>query len=279
MATEVTLSAAARSTLLSLANTADLISRSNERLSSGLKVASPIDDAKVFFEAKALNDRASTLSDKKDGIDQGISSLSAALEAVDSIDSLVRQAKGIALAAKTATGTELTSLVTQYNGLLTQIDNLASDASYQGLNLVNGTGSTLSVSFSEQTSSLLSVASVDLTTGSLGLNISSAAVTTTGTSFANSSNIDASITELDAAVTTLRGNGQTLGSNVALLQTRLDFTKNYVNVLEGGSGKLTLADITEEGANLVALQTRQQLGINALSFAGQSEQNILALFR
>jgi flagellin len=279
MATEVTLSAAARSTLLSLANTADLISRSNERLSSGLKVASPIDDAKVFFEAKALNDRASTLSDKKDGIDQGISSLSAALEAVDSIDSLVRQAKGIALAAKTATGTELTSLVTQYNGLLTQIDNLAADASYQGLNLVNGTGSTLSVSFSEQTTSLLSVASVDLTTGSLGLSISSAAVTTTGTSFANSSNIDASITELDAAVTTLRGNGQTLGSNVALLQTRLDFTKNYVNVLEGGSGKLTLADITEEGANLVALQTRQQLGINALSFAGQSEQNILALFR
>ena len=248
MATEVTLSAAARSTLLSLANTADLISRSNERLSSGLKVASPIDDAKVFFEAKALNDRASTLSDKKDGIDQGISSLSAALEAVDSIDSLVRQAKGIALAAKTATGTELTSLVTQYNGLLTQIDNLASDASYQGLNLVNGTGSTLSVSFSEQTSSLLSVASVDLTTGSLGLNISSAA------NFSLTTVVDASITELDAAVTTLRGNGQTLGSNVALLQTRLDFTKNYVNVLEGGSGKLTLADITEEGANLVALK-------------------------
>jgi flagellin len=273
MATEVTLSAAARSTLLSLANTADLISRSNERLSSGLKVASPIDDAKVFFEAKALNDRASTLSDKKDGIDQGISSLSAALEAVDSIDSLVRQAKGIALAAKTATGTELTSLVTQYNGLLTQIDNLAADASYQGLNLVNGTGSTLSVSFSEQTSSLLSVASVDLTTATTGLGISSAA------SFSVTSNVDASITELDAAVTTLRGNGQTLGSNVALLQTRLDFTKNYVNVLEGGSGKLTLADITEEGANLVALQTRQQLGINALSFAGQSEQNILALFR
>ena len=64
-----------------------------------------------------------------------------------------------------------------------------------------------------------------------------------------------------------------------MLQTRLDFTDNYVNVLEGGAGKLTLADITEEGANLVALQTRQQLGINALSFAGQSEQNILALFR
>ena len=63
------------------------------------------------------------------------------------------------------------------------------------------------------------------------------------------------------------------------MQTRLDFTAKYVNVLDDGSGKLTLADITEEGANLVALQTRQQLGINALAFAGQSEQSILALFR
>ncbi len=72
---------------------------------------------------------------------------------------------------------------------------------------------------------------------------------------------------------------KTLGSNVALLQTRLDFTDNYVNTLQTGADKLTLADLTEEGANLLALQTRQQLGIQALSFAGQAEQGILALFR
>jgi flagellin len=274
MALEITLSASARASLLSLGETATLIGRTNNRLSSGLKVASPIDDAKVFFEAKSLTDRASTLNEKKDGIDQGISSLSAALEAVEAVDTLVRQAKGIALAAKTATGTELTSLVTQYNGLRTQIDNLATDATYQGLNLVNSTGtSSLVVSFSNLTTSQLTVASVDLRVASTALNISAAA------SFSLTSNIDASITQLDAAITTLRGNGQTLGSNVALLQARLDFTKNYVDVLDSGAGKLTLADITEEGANLVALQTRQQLGINGLSFAGQSEQNILALFR
>ena len=271
MASEVTLSASARASLLSLGETSNLIGRTNNRLASGLKVASPIDDAKVFFEAKALNDRASTLNEKKDGIDQGISSLSAALEAVESIDSLVRQAKGIALAAKTATGTELTSLETQYNGLRTQIDNLATDATYQGLNLVNSTTASLSVSFSNLTSSVLTVTSVDLDT--TGLAITAAA------NFSVTANIDAAIALLDTAITTLRGAGQTLGSNVALLQTRLDFTKNYVDELEGGAGKLTLADITEEGANLVALQTRQQLGINGLSFAGQSEQNILALFR
>ena len=93
------------------------------------------------------------------------------------------------------------------------------------------------------------------------------------------STIDALTTELDGALTTLRARTQTLGSNVALLQTRLDFTADYVNTLETGSGKLTLADLNEEGANLLALQTRQQLGISALAFAGQAEQGILGLFR
>ena len=89
---------------------------------------------------------------------------------------------------------------------------------------------------------------------------------------------DTVITGLDAALTTLRSESQKLGSNVALLQTRLDFTEQYVNTLEEGAGKLTLADLNQEGANLLALQTRQQLGISSLAFAGQSEQGILALF-
>ena len=84
---------------------------------------------------------------------------------------------------------------------------------------------------------------------------------------------------MDAALVTLRSQTQTLGSNVALLQTRLDFTEDYVNTLDAGASKLTLADLNEEGANLLALQTRQQLGISALAFAGQAEQGILGLFR
>ena len=87
------------------------------------------------------------------------------------------------------------------------------------------------------------------------------------------------IKTLDSALTTLRTQAQNLGTNVAVLQTRLDFTESYVNTLEIGAAKLTLADLNEEGANLLALQTRQQLGIQALAFAGQAEQSILALFR
>ena len=87
------------------------------------------------------------------------------------------------------------------------------------------------------------------------------------------------IKTLDVALATLRTQAQNLGTNVAVLQTRLDFTESYVNTLEIGAAKLTLADLNEEGANLLALQTRHQLGIQALAFAGQAEQSILALFR
>jgi len=279
MAQDITLSAASRATLLSLSNTQSLISRTQNRLSTGLKIASVVDDATAYFQSKTLNDRAADFSEKKDSIDQAISSVNASLEAVDAVDSLVRQLKGLAITAKAATGTELTNIVTQYNDLRSQIDLLTGDASYQGLNLINGTGETLSVSFSNLTASLLEIDSVDLTVGTTGLDVSSAVAGTAAASWANASAITAAIAELDAAITTLRSSGSTLGSNVSLLQTRLNFTKSYVDVLEGGASKLTLADINEEGANLVALQTRQQLSISALAFAGQSEQSVLALFR
>ena len=84
------------------------------------------------------------------------------------------------------------------------------------------------------------------------------------------------LTILDNAVSRLRSQAAKLGTNVAILETRLDFTETYVNTLEGGSDKLTLADLNEEGANLIALQTRQQLGIQSLSIAGQQQQAILA---
>ena len=275
MAQEVTLSAAIRTNLLALSDSTNLIDRTQSRLSTGLKVASPIDDATAFFESKSLTDRAIDLEDRKSGIDQAISSVSTALEAIEAVDSVLRQLKGLAIQAKSATGSQLTSIVSQFNELRTQISNLANDAEFQGLNLVNSSANSLTVEFSTSTSSTLTIDGVDITlnTGGTGLTVAAAA------NFSLTTNIDTALTEIEADITTLRGNASTLGSNVALLQTRLDFTERYVNVLEEGAGKLTLADLNEEGANLVALQTRQQLGIQALAFAGQSEQGVLALFR
>ncbi|MGE4562980.1 MAG: flagellin-like protein, partial [Rhodospirillales bacterium] len=162
MAADITLSAAVRSTLLSLIGTTDLIARTQNRLSSGLAVASPIDDPVAFFQAKTLTDRAFDFVEKKEGIDQGIASLSAALDGAESIESLIRQLKGLATSLKSATGDQFSAIVGQYNNIRTQIGTLADDTQYQGVNLINSTSETLSISFSEQSASLLTVASVNL---------------------------------------------------------------------------------------------------------------------
>jgi flagellin len=273
MAKEIQLSAAVRENLLALQGTQSLIAQTQNRLSTGLKVASPIDDPRVFFEAKSLNDHGRDVGEKKEGVDQSISSVQTALSAIEGVDSLVQQMKGLTISARTATGNELAAIVAQFNELRNQINNLTSDAKYQGVNLINGTGTQLNVEFSTDTTSLLTISSVDLRVGSLGLNISSAL------SFSLASVLDASLAQITSAIGTLRGQAQSLASNVAILKTRLDFNSVYVNLHEEGAGKLNLANVTEEGAKLVALQTRQQLGINALAFAGQAEQSILTLFR
>jgi len=288
MAETVTLSSSIRSNLLTLQNTGSLVNRTNSRLSSSKKVASAIDDAVAYFQGKSLSDRAGDLTVRKDNIDQGISSVKAAIAGLESIEKLVVQMKGVVLSAKSATNTERIDLQKQFNTLAQQVNNLSNDTSYQGLNLINSTASTLKIQFSDKSTATLTVSGVNtnmstLKTGVAGVTASTAASVIAGTSWSAVStavsSLDSVINAMDSAISGLRSNTKTLGTNVALLQTRLDFTKSYVNALTEGSDKLTLADLNEEGANLVALQTRQQLGIQALSFAGQQEQGVLSLFR
>jgi flagellin len=301
---EITLSASVRGNLLSLQNTAGLIGRTQDRLSSGLAIRSPIDDAVKYFQAKSLSSRATDLSERKDKIDQGISTLETVVEATEAIENLTQQIKGIVDAARSGTKDERKESATQIKELVTQIQRLVDDASYQGLNLLNSSTSTLSVRFSEKSDSKLDVQGVNLnvskfflnTAGTaLGVEVTNAStiVDTLGFSAALSaynlsnasvlavfnSKADTVIKNLERTVTNLRSKAATVGTNAAILQVRLDFTAQYTNVLQEGADKLTLADLNEEGANLLALQTRQQLGIQALSFAGQAEQSIIGLFR
>jgi flagellin-like hook-associated protein FlgL len=263
-----------RSNLLSLQRTSVSIGTTQTRLSSGLKVNSALDDASAFFTSVALNNRASDLSSLKSDIDLSVSALEAAINGIDAITDLVQQAKGLANQAK-ATGdtNEKSTLATQFNALLTQIDDLANDASFNGTNLIQATPDNLTVEFNEDGTSDLTITGLDSTTASTGLNVAEAT-----NNFADDTAIDTALTALNSALTELRTNAATLGSNSSVLQTRLSFTSDLVNTLETGSGKLTLADLNEESANLLALQTRQQLGINSLSLAAQSERSILALF-
>jgi flagellin-like hook-associated protein FlgL len=275
MADEIKLSAATRTNLLSLQSTTKLIGRTQERLSTGLKVNSALDDASAYFQSRSLNNRASDLSQVKASIDQSIQTLKAALTGIEGATKIVEQLKGIASAAKNATSaTERSALANQADQLAAQLNNLINDSSYNGVNLIKATPDNLQVNFNEDATVELTVVGTNLSAANLGADI-----TTSTNNWGTVGDINADLNEYQSALGQLRTAASTLGSQTTLLQTRLDFLNNLVNTLSEGADKLTLADTNLEGANLLALQTRQQLGINSLSLAAQSEQAILSLFR
>ena len=370
---DISLTASMRSNLLSLQNTQSLMDMTQERLSTGKKVNSAIDNPSSYYTAQSLTNRASDLEGLLDSMGQGIQTIQAANEGIEAITSFVQQAKAVAntardtavktelkaekayaaprentsisikvgdkeykvdltttestsaLAAtklngakldgtgtdfKTATGMEFydnngtiglrvaagtkdfssanvtvtgmdkvamsgkinpndrDSSIAQFNEILGQIDQIASDSSYKGVNLLKGDD--LKVIFNEDRSSYLDVEGKDATTAGLKLS----AVTDWSTSDA----VDASISQVEAAINTLRDMASEFGNNYSIVQTRQDFTENLINVLEEGADNLTLADMNEESANMLALQTRQQLAINSLSLASQAAQSVLSLF-
>lgn len=155
----------------------------------------------------------------------------------------------------------------QYNRLLQQMDMLANDATYKGINLLSGQD--LTVVFNEDRSSGLDIKGVDIRIKNLGLQEANWKVF---------SDIDKTSQELNEALKQLRAYESGFANYYSILQTRQDFTENLINVLTEGADKLTLADMNEEAANMLALQTRQQLAINSLSLASQGTQSVLKLF-
>jgi flagellin len=368
---DIAISSAVRENLSSLQSTADLLSRTNNRLSTGLKVSSPIDNPTSFFTAQGLTNRASDLSTLQDDVGLAVETLNAAAGGIDALSTLVEQAKstansalntkivandfastgsfaaasgelsdiagvvtsdtltvtingatttitatatktigefaselngisgltakisGTSLAVSATGGAEVTiangtndlatdlglagtfdngtnrdSFVTDYNNLLTQIDQLAGDASFNGVNLLDGND--LTAKFNEDGSSSLTISGVTFDAAGLGINA------TTTAAFGSDAGIDAVTATLDAATNTLRSQSSTFGNNLAVVENRQNFTESLIGVLESGAGGLTLADTNEEGANLLALQTRQSLGTTALSLASQGDRSVLS---
>jgi flagellin-like hook-associated protein FlgL len=163
-----------------------------------------------------------------------------------------------------------TSLQNDYNVILAQLDTLAKDASYNGINLLYGDD--LKVVFNEIGTSYLTISGVTFDSAGLGLS------KINGTFFQDDTNVETTLVHLEDALTTLRNQASRFGSNLTTTQTRQMFTKAQINVLQTGSDNLVLADSNEEGAKLLALQTRQQLSTTALALSTQSDQAVLRLF-
>jgi len=371
---DIAISSAVRENLSSLQSTADLLSRTNNRLSTGLKVSSPIDNPTSFFTAQGLTNRASDLSTLQDDVGLAVETLNAAAAGIDSLSTLVEQAKstansalntkiksndfastssfaagsalftglsgvvsldtleitvdgatttitatstltvsgfasrlndisgvtaslsGTSLSVSATNGREVTvangtnnladdlglagtydngtnrdSFVTDYNNLLDQIDQLAADASFNGVNLLDG--NSLTAKFNEDGSSSLTISGVTFDANGLSLS------DTTTSAFGSDAGINSVVSALDSATNTLRTQSSTFGNNLAVVENRQNFTDSLIGVLERGAGALTLADTNVEGANLLALQTRQSLGTTALSLSSQSDQAVLSFIR
>lgn len=384
---DITLTSSIRSNLLSLQNTAKLLDLTANRLSTGKKVNSALDNPSSFFAARGLSNRATDLTGLKDGIAQGIQTLKTADKALSSITNLVEQAKSLATQAKEAaasntvsklsaaittttitggdtlstalgitaastitfevgaTGLTLTvtagetltavvaklnsfdsgitasydsatktfdvsmtagekltvSTITEatifsattgtpkvatfgtgasgdvagfaadYDKVMTQLNALVNngDTSYKGINLLKTTD--LTVKLSENDSSL-TVKGVDATTNGLQINATATWATVDG-------QVDTDIALIDGAIAKLRTYASSFGTDLSILQYREDYTSELVNTLQDGAGQLTNANLEEEAANLLALQTRQSLGTQSLSISNQSQQSILSLFR
>ena len=384
----ITLSASVRQNLLSLQGTASLLSQTQERLATGKKVNSALDNPTNFFTAAGLDSRASDISNLLDSIGNGVQVLQAANTGITSLSSLVDTAKSIAnqvlqqplgystkstststvlvgtanaanlvdgvgiksgetlafaasgsLPALTVTfgATELlaqlntalaagglsatidsgnhlvittsndaagstigaitpggagtttfgagttptadpvsqttrSSLVAQYNQVITQITTTAQDSSFNGINLLNG--DSLKLVFDETGKSSVTISGVTFNPAGLGLSS-----LTPGTDFIDNNTTNNVLTALNTASVTLRSQASAFGANLSIVQIRQDFNKNLINVLQTGSSNLTLADSNEEAANSQALSTRQSIATSALSLANQSQQNVLQLLR
>ena len=290
----IVLDSATQQNLLALQNINTQLGTTQSHLATGNAVNSATDDAVKYFQAQSLTSRADDLSTRKDSISQGIQSLTAATNGISSVVSILQQMEGVVNGAATQTGAQRTSAMQQFDTLGQQLSTLLNDTSYQGLNLINSTASNLTLQFSITSTSKMKITGQNLlfsklvtqghvSSGSFGGVKGSAAGSKLGSvGWAAVSNHISMFTNiynsLQTAVFKAQAAAQSLGTNVNFLQTRLSFTQQYMTTLNGGASDLTVADVNQESTNLVTLQTRQQLAIQSLSIATQSQQAVLRLF-
>jgi flagellin-like hook-associated protein FlgL len=283
---DISLTEGMRRNLVNMQGTTALLARTQDRLSTGKRVNTALDDPTNFFAAQGHMQRAGDLAARKDAMLEAIQTAKASDAAITAISSLIDQAKSVATSALASTDTATrASYGSQWNTLMSQVVKLAQDSGYKGVNLLSD--STLNVKFNESGSSSIDVNGFQATTLQyLSLNFING-TTTAGTgsvgsigswTVSNNDALNTAIAMINTATDNLRSQSKALATNLNIVTVRNDFTKNMIDTLKAGADNLTLADMNEEGANMLMLQTRQSLGTTSLSLASQAAQSILRLF-
>jgi flagellin-like hook-associated protein FlgL len=298
-----------RSNLTTLQATNSLLDQTQTRLATGKKVNTALDNPTNFFSAAAHTTRANNLSSRKDGMTEAVQAIKATNAGIEGIKALLQSANGIIATASTASSASYETLYSQFNTIVGEISDLIGDSKYKGTNFLGGTTVSLDVIFNEsgtnkltlqgfdgQFSALLASATTGTSGSSGGFSLLAAAIdqgSAAGISsfvagpaagsaasggFSAAANLTAISNGITTALSVLEAQSTKLSSNLSIVNARLDFTNEMVNIELSGADNLTLADQNEEGANMLMLQTRNQLGTTSLSLASQAAQGILRLF-
>ncbi len=269
----ITLTSGMRQNLFSLQNTQKLMEGTQTRLSTGKRVNSALDDPINFFAAQGHTQRAGDLSMRKDEMSEAIQTIKAADNGLSAITDMIASAKSLAQSAMaTNDTTERLALSGQYETMITQINNVADDSGYKGTNLLES-GQSITVSFDESGTHTLKIDAQNVEG-----DITNVATSSSGGKWEVDADITADIEKLDKARDSVRTASKKLSNTLSTITTRQEFTTKMINTLEDGAANLVNADLNEEGANMLMLQTRQQLGTTSLSLASQAAQSVLRLF-
>jgi flagellin-like hook-associated protein FlgL len=266
----ITLTAGMRQNLFSLQQTSKLMEMTQSRLATGKRVLTALDDPINFFAAENHQQRANDLAFRKDAMGEAIQTIKSGNNGIEAITDLIAAAKATAQSALSTTDTtERSNLATQFGVLMDQIDDLSEDSGYKGINFLEN--DSLTVTFNADGTNAIGLSGFNGSSGGLGIADAT-------NNWALDANIQAAITDLDDAKDTLRTESKELSNNLSVITARQDFSEKMINTLEDGVANLTNADMNEEGANMLMLQTRQALGTTSLSLASQAAQSVLRLF-
>jgi len=268
----VSLTASAYANLQALQNLAKQLGATQTALATGKSVNSAADNATAFFQSQGFLQSANDLSNLKGNLATALETVKSVNNSIGDIQTIVQQLQSLTTSAlQNSDTTTRAGLASQYNSLRTQLDLLVNDATFNGTNLLNTTGTSLVVFFNSKNTTALTISGVNVTSAGLGVSAAQSA-------FANTTDINTAASLLLTALGTLRTDASNFGGNATLIQTRQTFTSDLITSLTIASNNLVLADTNEQGANLQQLQAQNQLAIVSLGISGQLTQAILRLF-
>jgi flagellin len=249
----------------------DLMSVQN-RINTGLKIASAKDNGAIWAIAQNQRAESQSLNAVKDSLQRGQSTVDVALSAGSVVSDLLLQMKEKALAASDSTisTASRTAYNDEFNSLRAQITKAVENAEFDGANMLKDTGDSVAALANAAGTSKLDVAAQTLSLTALGLNTASIATQTAAATM---------ITTVASAIEEVSSKLSKLGTGSKSIASHLNFVSKLQDTLDAGVGNLVDADLAKDSARLQSLQTKQQLGIQALSIANQSSSSLLSLFR